>query len=89
MQSDDCPEDELEYGAQLEETRIAKVINSHGKYICNACGLIFDKYNSCWDHTNQHVGNTTCKTCGKTFARKFGLKRHIQIVHNNHSGDKS
>ena len=71
------------------------------KLTCDICSQVFSslssmkrhnrelhfgpKYNIDFDDGSQTSKKFECETCGKKFARKYDLRRHILSVHNEHS----
>ena len=59
-----------------------ELTNKKSTQLCSECGQDFEAFNYLWVHIQSvHQNRHKCKDCGKTFGKKFELKRHIKEKH--------
>ena len=59
-----------------EETKAELLNNS-----CKICKMKLNTRKQLMDHVAEHSHEHDCGVCGKTFARKFALTRHLNTIH--------
>jgi len=75
------PDGSMDASQAYWTSELSDTFQQYNEVQCQECGKSFQHIVSLKAHQKVHLGQTSCRLCGKILARTTHLKRHLMTVH--------